>query len=114
MGAWEILFTTILQAFLARCQSQVSSETPQDYARAHYDSETGRIDPDLVHAAIPAARRAAIRARQKLSPSERRDVPRLSYEDLYHRCEDVIISAIKATDEEVATCLAKAATLGDD
>lgn len=114
MGAWEVLFTTILQSLLARCQSRVSSEPLQEYARANYDPTTGRIDPQIVEEAMPNARVAAIRARRQLPASERRSIPRLSRQDLYEKTEAAIVAGMNASDEEVASCMEIANKLGPD
>lgn len=111
---FEVLFATLLNALLAKCVSQVSSETPQEYCKAHYNAVTGRMDPDVVEECIPEARRAALKARRQVSKSERKDIPKLSRQDLYDRCEKQLIAAMTATPEQVAACMATAAELGDD
>lgn len=111
---FEALFAQILSAILVQCLSGFSSQTPQEYVRDHYDPVTGRIDPDLVNDALPAAARAARKAHRSLPRAERKDAPKLSRENLYDRTEAQLIEGMKATDEQVAACREFAATLGDD
>lgn len=111
---FEALFAQFLSAMLVQCLSGFSSQTPQEYVRDHFDPTTGRIDPDLVDDALPAAARAARKARRSLPRDERKDAPKLSREDLYARTEAQLIEGMNATPEAVAACREFAATLGDD
>ncbi|TXH13893.1 MAG: hypothetical protein E6R03_10435 [Hyphomicrobiaceae bacterium] len=111
---FEALFAQLLNAMLMKCLSDISSQTPQEYVRDHFDPATGRIDPELVNDAMPAAARAARKARRSLPPAERKDAPKLSREDLYARTEAQLIEGMHATTEQVFACREFAATLGDD
>lgn len=111
---FEVLFVQLLNAMLVKCLSDISSQTPQEYVRDHFDATTGRIDPELVNDAMPAAARAARKARRSMPRDERKDAPKLSREDLYARTEAQLIEGMNATPEQVAACMEFAATLGDD
>ena len=107
------LISGFLLPMLAKCQQQTSSEDPQEFLKSHYDSSTGKFDPDVVRDAIPATRRATRKAYRSSSRSERRDFPRLDAKGYYDLAEEKLKEAMDAPPEKVAAVMASAATLPD-
>lgn len=107
----EAIILGLLGPLLAKCLDQVSSETPQEYLKPHYDPVTGRMDPDIVVEAIPQVRKAVLQARRQASREERKSMPRYSRNDLYYLAEKKLIEAVKASPEDVAAVYAAAKAL---
>ncbi|HQZ66221.1 MAG TPA: hypothetical protein PLY87_14130 [Planctomycetaceae bacterium] len=111
---WETLILSLLGPLLAKCFNQVSSETPAEYLRPHYDEATGKMDPDIVREAIPATRRAVLKARRQSSREDRKTIPRYSKNDLYLLAETKLIEAMNAPPEAVAAAYAAAKELSEE
>lgn len=110
----EALILALLGPMLAKCLDQVSSETPAEYLKPHFNSATGRMDPDIVREAMPQTRKAALKARRQASKEDRKKMQRLSYDDVYNITEKKLIEALNAPAEVVASVYAAAKELGDD
>lgn len=111
---WLSLISSFLVPMFAQCLSRVSSETPAEYLKPHYDPVTGKMDPDLVTDAMPATMRAIRKAYRNTPKKERGSFPRYSRDEIYVITENKLIEAMNAPDEVVAAAMASAATLGDD
>ena len=111
---WLPIIFKFLDVFLAQCQNAVSTETPQEYLRAHYDSASGTMERNVVLDAMVQTRRAIRKARQELSPADRHRFPRYSRDDVYQMTENRLIDAMNATDDQVIEARAAAAALGGD
>jgi hypothetical protein len=111
---WAILIKVFLDPFLAQCLKQFSSETPQEYVRAHFNATTGTLDREIVLDAMNQTRKAIRRARLSKSPEERKTCPRYSREQVYKMTEDRLLDAMNATDEQVALAFSAAAQPGAD
>lgn len=113
----EILVPIISQFFLGylqKCLSKQSAEDPRDYLRAHYDAATGTMDEGLIQDTMPAAYRAARKARKQIPRRERKDLPQITREEVRKIAEDSLINAMNGTDDELAAVKVFAASLGDD
>lgn len=111
---WETIILSLLESLLAKCFSQVSSETPQEYLRPYYDEASGRMDPDIVREAIPQTRKAVLKARRQATREDRKTMPRYSREDLYLLTEQKLIQAMNASPETVKAAFAAAEALPDE
>ena len=111
---WLPIIFKFLDVFLAQCQNAVSTETPQEYVRAHYNASTGTLDRGIVLDAMVETRRAIRKARMELSPADRHRFPRYSREDVYRITEDRLMDVMNATDDQVIEARALAAAMGDD
>ena len=94
---WLTLITTFLQPILLKCWDKTSAE-----------------DPEVVHDALPATRRAVRRARHEASREERQTFPRYTREELYQLAESTLIESMNATPETVARVKLAAAGLPDN
>ena len=110
----EALILALLGPILVKCLDQVSSETPSEYLRPHFNEVTGKMSPDIVHDAMPATRRAILKARRQASREDRQTMSRYSKEDVYNLAEKKLIEAMNAPPEKVADVYAAAKLLGDD
>lgn len=111
---WTALIIKYLDPILAKCLSQFSSETPQEYLRANYNAESNTMDPSVVRDAIPATMKAIRKARRALHPRNRRDFPVYSREDVRAMTEKRLIDAMDASEAQVSAVQTAAATLVDD
>lgn len=107
------LISGFLLPMLAKCQSQTSSEDPQEFLKSHYDASTGKFDPDVVRDAIPATRRATRKAYRAATREEQRDWPRLDRRGFYELAETNLKEAMEAPPEKVAAVMSSAQTLPD-
>lgn len=110
---WLTLLLSFFQPIALKCFEKTSAEDPQQVLREAYDPITGRMDPELVEEAVPAARRAANRARRTLSKEERKNTPRYTRAQLREVAEEGLIKSMNASPEEVAKCRAVAAQMKD-
>ena len=99
---------------LAKCFNQLSSETPAEYLKPHYDEATGKMDHGIVRDAMPQTRRAIRKAHRQATREERQSLPRFSREDIYNLTEEKLIEAMRATPETVAAVFAAAESIEDD
>jgi len=111
---WITIILTFLQPLLAKCFSQVSSETPKDFLSGYYNASTGKMDSWIVRHSMGQTRRAILKTRRSLSRQERRDFPRYSNSDIYGLTEQQLIEAMNAPDDKLAEVFAAAAALPDD
>lgn len=111
---WAAVIISFLQPLALKCWEQISTEDPQAFLKANYDTMTGRMDPDVVDDAIPVTRRAVIRARKSASRSERKSFPRLSRQDLYNLAEQGLVKAMNASTPEVESARLMAAEMSDE
>ncbi len=111
---WIALITTFLMPIWAKCQENMSSETPAEYLADHYDATTGKMDPGIVRDAMPGTRRAIRKALRATPQKDRGEFPRYSRDEIYVITEKKLIEAMNAPPEAVAAAKAVAATLGDD
>lgn len=107
---WLSLILTFLQPLWSKCHDKTSSEDPQQMLRENYDAQTGRMDPDLVNAAIPKTRRAIHKARANASKEDRKSFPKYTREEIYRIAEQGLIESMNASPERV-TAIRKAADL---
>ena len=110
---WLTALLAFFQPIALKCFEKSSSEDPQQVLREAFNPVTGRMDPDLVEDAVPAARRAAIHARRSLSKEERKRAPRMNRAELRDFAEQGLIKSMNASPDEVQQCRAVAATLPD-
>jgi len=111
---WMSLISGFLIPMFAQCLNRVSSETPEEYLRPHYDPITGKMDPELVTDAMSRTKRAIRKAYNNTPKKERGAFPRYSRDEVYAITEAKLIEAMNAPPEAVAAAMASAATLGDD
>src|SRR6187431_3156607 len=98
---WLLIIKGFLGPMLAHCWEQISTEDAQAVLRSSYNATTGRMDPDLVQEAIPATRKAVLKARRQASHEDRKLMPRYSRADLYEIAESQLIEAMNASTEQV-------------
>jgi hypothetical protein len=111
---WMLIISGLLTPLLAKSFNQVSSEEPSDYLKPHYNAATGKMDPEIVRAAMPKTRQAILKARRQASHAERKTMPRFGRDDIYALAESKLIEAMNADSETVAKAYAAATELGDD
>lgn len=110
---WIAAIRAFLEPILLRCLEKTSTEDPQQILRDAYDPVSGKMDPDIVNEALPAARKAVRKAQRSASREDRRNCPRYSRAELYQITEQNLIESMHATPEHVANVRAVAATMGD-
>lgn len=112
---WLAIVFKFLDPLLAKCFSQVSSEDPKEYLKAHYNESTNRMDASLVRHSMGATARAVREARRSLKTrEEKRDFPRYSREELFAMTERRLIEAMNATPTQLKAAFKMAAQLPDE
>ena len=111
---WISLIGKYLDILLIKCLDRVSTESPQDYLRAHYDPVSESMDSSLVRDAYPQTLRAILKARQSVKPRDRRDMPRYSRVEVLDITESRLIEDMNADEGHVNAVRAMAAGMGDD
>lgn len=111
---WLTLITTFLQPILLKCWDKTSAEDPTEYLRSNYDANSNRMNPEVVHDALPATRRAVRRARHEASREEKKTFPRYTRDELYQLAERTLIESMNATPETVERVKLVAAGLPDN
>jgi len=111
---WIAIIGRYLDIFLLKCLERVSTETPQEYLRAHYDPVSGTMDSALVRDCYPQTLRAIRKARQSARPKDRRDMPRYSRAEVMDLTEARLIEDMHADEGQVSAVRAMAAGMGDD
>lgn len=111
---WLPLVLNFFQPLVLKCFEKTSSEDPQLVLRKAFDPMSGKMDPSLVCQAIPQARQASLRARRSMSRSERKQFPRLSWDDLYDAAERGLIDGMNAPSEKMSSIRATASLLTDE
>ena len=111
---WIAIIGRYLDIFLLKCLERVSTETPQDYLRAHYDPVSGTMDAALVRDCVPQTLRAIRKARASVKPRDRRDMPRYSRAEVMDLTEARLIEDMNADEGQVNAVRAMAAGMGDD
>ena len=111
---WITIILGFLQPLLARCFSQVSSETPKEYLAGYYNPATNTMEPHIVRQAMGQTRRSILKARRSLSREDRRNFPRYSRDEIYALTESQLIEALHAPDDVLVGVFSAAAALPDD
>jgi hypothetical protein len=111
---WIGLIGKYLDIFLLKCLEKVSTESPQEYLRAHYDPVSGTMDAALVRDCYPQTLRAIRKARQSAKPKDRRDMPRNSRAEVLDMTEARLIEDMNADESEVNAVRAMVAGMGSD
>jgi hypothetical protein len=111
---WLTLVLGFLQPILLKCWDKTSSEDPQEYLRANFNSATGKMSREVVEDSIPSTRRAVRKARQESPRVERKNFPKYSREELYDLAEKGLIESMNAPPEVVAKARAVATGLPDE
>ena len=110
---WLPIITTILGPLLAKCWGE-QTERPQDFLARHYDSQRQRMEPVIVRRAMPQTRKAIAQAKRQMTRQQRKDMQKLSANDIYAITEQQLVAAMHADDSEVLGVFAVAAALKDD
>jgi hypothetical protein len=111
---WIAIIGRYLDIFLLKCLERVSTETPQEYLRAHYDPVSGTMDSALVRDCVPQTLRAIRTARNSARPKDRRDMPRYSRAEVLDMTEARLIEDMNADESEVNAVRAMVAGMGSD
>lgn len=113
---WLPIIFQFLQPMLAKCfsQSEAAAQDPQEYLKANYDAETGKMDPSLVRRSMGTTRKAIRKAHRQATREERKTFPRYSRDDIYQMTEKKLVEAMQAPQEQVQAAFALAAELPDD
>ena len=111
---WIGLIGKYLDIFLLKCLEKVSTESPQDYLRAHYDPVSETMDSALVRDCYPQTLRAIRKARASAKPRDRRDMPRYSRAEVMDLTEARLIEDMNDDEGQVNAVRAMAAGMGDD
>lgn len=111
---WVTIISTLLLPMLAKCWGNQGTD-PQEYLKANYNSTTGRMNPDVVNAALPTTRRAMHKAKMQCKDRrERRNFPAYNKAQIYELAEKNLIDAMNANDEKAMAVYEAADKLGDE
>jgi hypothetical protein len=114
------LISTIVNAFLARCQQRNNPEQTREEAqselRTHYNSTTGKFTRAKVRDVIPQILAAEKKARREnLTTKEQRKAnPRMTPAERYAMAEAKLIEAMEAKPKLMNAAYSAAENLGDD
>jgi len=111
---WIAIIGRYFDIFLLKCLERVSTESPQEYLRAHYDPVSGTMDSALVRDCVPQTLRAIRTARNSARPKDRRDMPRYSRAEVLEMTEARLIEDMNADEGRVNAVRAMVAGMGDD
>ena len=112
------IISTLVNAYLARCQQKNSPEQTPAQARAalqaKYNPQTETMDSALVRQVMPQVRAAEKKARREATKEDRKNNPRMTREACYAMAEQKLIEAMNADNPAVKAAFKAAASLGDD
>lgn len=112
--SWDLIIIPIVQVLLAKCFQQINpQQTPQQYLRSKYDSDTHTFDSKVLRDATRQVRRAALKAKKQASKAERKTFPKYSQLDYQNMAYEQLVKAMKAEPHVIASVMSIARAFPD-